>query len=53
MPCRSIEKLKPEGLTITTSIGVLEMIEGDDLFNRADKAVYKAKDSGRNKVSTP
>ena len=49
----AIESSKPEGLTITSSIGVAELAhkeEIDDLFNRADAAVYEAKDTGRNKV---
>lgn len=49
----AIESSKPEGLTITSSIGVAELShkeEIDDLFNRADAAVYEAKDTGRNKV---
>lgn len=49
----AIESCKPEGLLVTSSIGVTELIENDDfdtLFNRADKAVYKAKETGRNKV---
>lgn len=56
-----IEALKPNDLTITGSIGVSAMEEGSDLlfkdlFIAADEAVYKAKDTGRNKVvahSTP
>ena len=49
----AIENCKPENLVITSSIGAAELIEGDDfdsLFNKADKAVYEAKETGRNKV---
>ena len=49
----AIESCKPEDLVITSSIGAAELIEGDSfetLFNRADQAVYEAKDTGRNKV---
>lgn len=49
----SIEKCKPNGLTITSSIGVAAMTKDDNfenLFDKADKAVYLAKESGRNKV---
>ena len=42
-------------LPVTTSMGVADYREGvfngDDLFKRADKAVYKSKEEGRNKVS--
>ena len=51
----AIENCKPEKLTITSSIGVAELTEKEDidaLFIRADKAVYEAKDTGRNKVVT-
>jgi len=41
-------------INITVSIGLTEVIEGDHTFscalNRADKALYNAKESGRNKV---
>jgi len=49
----AIESCKPEDLVITSSIGVAELIADDTfdtLFNRADKAVYEAKETGRNKV---
>jgi len=48
-----IEKSKPEGLIVTSSIGVAQLLPGEGfsaLFDRADKAVYDAKDTGRNKV---
>ena len=38
---------------ITMSFGVVEYVKGDDeesIFKRADKALYRAKESGRNKV---
>ena len=42
-----------EILPITMSFGVTQYIKGDDdttLYKRADEALYKAKESGRNKV---
>ena len=57
---QTIEKIeflyKEETVRVTVSIGVSCVKEGDktptDLFERADMAVYKAKESGRNKVMT-
>ena len=52
---KAIENCKPEGLTVTSSIGVAELAPGDNfdrLFDRADQAVYKAKETGRNRVVT-
>lgn len=49
----SIEASKPEGLTVTSSIGIATLSPNDTfdlLFNNADKAVYEAKATGRNKV---
>lgn len=49
----AIEKSKPHDLTITASIGVAAFSKDDNfenLFDKADKAVYEAKESGRNKV---
>ena len=49
----AIEKAKPNDLTITASIGVAGLAQNDDLdslFEKADRAVYEAKDTGRNKV---
>jgi len=50
---KSIELSRPDDLLVTVSIGVTEFTTGDDLdslFARADAAVYKAKDLGRNRV---
>ena len=50
---QAIEKSKPNDLTITASIGVAAFSINDDfdsLFDKADKVVFEAKDSGRNKV---
>ena len=44
---------KKEPVQITVSFGISEIVAGesiDDVFNRADKALYKAKESGRNQV---
>jgi len=44
---------KGEPLTITMSFGIAEFKEGDiplKVFERADAALYEAKDTGRNKV---
>lgn len=49
----AIESCKPEDLVITSSIGAAELSADDNfdtLFNKADKAVYEAKETGRNKV---
>lgn len=49
-----IEKLHPAGIPITISVGIATMIGNetyDDLFHRADNAMYRAKDSGRNRVA--
>ncbi|WP_457600437.1 diguanylate cyclase [Hydrogenivirga sp.] len=50
---RVIEELHPQGLKITCSFGVTQYIPGEnleELINRADKALYLAKERGRNRV---
>ena len=40
--------------SVTVSIGVTELVEGEDFrsfISRTDKALYKSKDSGRNKLT--
>lgn len=53
----ALEKLRPENIEITGSFGVFGLIPKkadkytfDTLFNAADKAVYTAKEMGRNQV---
>jgi two-component system cell cycle response regulator len=51
---KSFEQLEPEGLKVTASFGIAQFNQKDKDFNglfaRADKAVYQAKDNGRNCV---
>ncbi|MDH5692495.1 MAG: diguanylate cyclase, partial [Gammaproteobacteria bacterium] len=52
---KAIEESKPDGITITSSIGVAQLEAGDNfqsLFDKADEAAYQAKDGGRNMVVT-
>lgn len=50
----SIEALMPSGIPVTASFGVAQLLDHEqtfvDLLSRADAAVYKAKDQGRNQV---
>ena len=51
---KQIEQLKPEGYTITASLGVTELQSEQDtleqIIKRADQALYQAKEQGRNRV---
>ncbi|HKT32445.1 MAG TPA: GGDEF domain-containing protein, partial [Gammaproteobacteria bacterium] len=54
--CRAIAGLKPEGVTVTASIGVTARSRGqavkfEELFKVADRAMYDAKKQGRNRVA--
>ncbi len=45
--------VKKERIHITISVGVVEVEDGEDVgtaFNKADKAMYEAKEKGKNKV---
>ena len=49
-----IENLKPNNITVTISIGMAKVLEQDNnfesLLKRADDALYKAKENGRNRI---
>lgn len=50
-----LEKLQPAGVAITACFGIAERRPEEDyeaLFKRADAAVYRAKEAGRNRVET-
>lgn len=50
---QAVDNLKTEGVHVTASFGVSFLREGEEyaaLFSRADKAVYRAKELGRNRV---
>jgi len=45
-------KFRDRAVTITASIGATDFVSGDSIatvFERADKALYEAKNSGRNR----
>ena len=48
-------EFEDQGITVSVSLGVAEIQEADkswkDLYKRADKALYKSKQEGRNRVS--
>lgn len=49
-----LEVLKPLGISLTVSIGLSQLVNEEDSFSdildRADKALYQAKQNGRNQV---
>lgn len=50
---KAVEDCRPNELKITASIGVAALAKNDNfesLFEKADRAVYEAKETGRNKV---
>ena len=51
---RTVFSFKSQAIRTTVSVGISCLADGDakweDIFLRADKALYKAKDSGRNKI---
>ena len=53
--CERLHQLKPEGIATSVSIGVTSLSPAqteyfDEVFARADKALYQAKQNGRNQV---
>ncbi len=55
--CQLLHQLQPEGIATSVSIGVTSLSSAreeffDEVFARADKALYQAKQSGRNQVVT-
>ncbi|MCC5852604.1 MAG: diguanylate cyclase [Alkalimonas sp.] len=55
--CQLLHQLQPEGIETSVSIGVTSLSSAreeffDEVFARADKALYQAKQNGRNQVVT-
>lgn len=55
--CQLLHQLQPEGISTSVSIGVTSLNSAreeffDEVFARADKALYQAKQNGRNQVVT-
>ncbi|MEE2023505.1 diguanylate cyclase [Alkalimonas mucilaginosa] len=55
--CQLLYQLQPEGIATSVSIGVTSLSSAheeffDEVFARADKALYQAKQNGRNQVVT-
>jgi diguanylate cyclase (GGDEF)-like protein len=52
----AVERLKPEGIDVTVSVGIAQTTPSetgfDTIFARADQALYNAKTTGRNRVTT-
>ncbi len=50
---KTLQDSNVQGLSITASFGLAQLASGEEfigLFNRADEAVYEAKEKGRNRV---
>ena len=54
--CKAIASLRPDGVSVTASIGVTSRPMGravkfEEMFKVADHAMYEAKKQGRNRVA--